>query len=173
MFMGFFSLVRLGSASFWNGPTVSLDRTESQAILRHPQTPVVGLAAGRLGPSTPGESYASRGFALCGCKRARREALPCHTVRTKRGGTRSQSATQTPQRAYSIRDSICDALGDYRQWPVPQTVAAPAAAPIALHSMLRRKRRQNVPPLAAAARSRVIAASFAASSALFCFAVAS
>jgi hypothetical protein len=63
-------------------------------------------------------------------------------------------------------------LEDYRQWPVPQT----AAAPIANHSTLRWKRLQNVPPfavVAAAPRSRVIAANFAASSVLFCFAATS
>src|SRR5271155_6277837 len=63
-----------------------------------------------------------------------------------------------------------------RQWPVPHSATAPAPAPTTNQRALRRKRRQNVPPLAvttAASRSRVRAVNFAALSVAFCFAAAS
>jgi hypothetical protein len=63
-----------------------------------------------------------------------------------------------------------------RQWPVPHTATAPAPAPTTNHRALRRRRCQNVPPLAvatAASRSRVRAVNFVALSAAFRFAAAS
>lgn len=56
-----------------------------------------------------------------------------------------------------------------RQWPVAQSVAAPAPSPRTNHRALRCRRRQSVPPLAAvtaASRSCVSATSFVALSAL-------
>jgi hypothetical protein len=84
--------------------------------------------------------------------------------------------------SYCVSISVIAAIGGVadrgllqRQWPMAQTAAVPAAAPITNQSALRRRRCQKVPPFAvaiAASRSLVSAFNFVALSVESCLAAA-